>query len=268
MPGAKGGEAAKRHRNQMVTKQTGFATGRECGVPEAKVAQPVTANGTTRENVRLFRMPGSAFRVRMPRNAFLSVDLDYWNKASFDPWLPDTLFAGDLPRIVTLDHHDMLPAVNAQPGLTRLMNIDYHSDFIGADEPLHIGNWVNHVSWRRGAEYAWIVPRMVDYHLRLGHHHTGANPFTDPERLTGWRAAGKREGYDKDILDTVAAFGVCVSPDYLDRGSDAEAALRNLLGHLRHTGTPLVWSRKPENNAKFRERLDALGDDFNWLKAP
>lgn len=194
----------------------------------------------------------------MSRDTFLSIDLDYWNKASFDPWLLDAVFASGLPIVVTLDHHDILPHVNASPGLTRLENIDYHSDFIGADEPLHIGNWVNHVAWRSGAEYEWIVPRMVDYHLRLGHHHTGANPFTDPQRLTGWRAAGKREGYDKDILDTVAAVGVCVSPDYLDHGSDATAALRCLLGHVERSGISIVMSAKPENREKFLTRVASL----------
>jgi hypothetical protein len=196
----------------------------------------------------------------MARDTYLSLDLDYWNKASFDPWLLDTLFASGLPLVVTLDHHDILPHVNAQPRLTRLLNIDYHSDFIGADEPLHIGNWVNHVAWRMNAEYEWIVPRMVDYHLRLGHHHTGANPFTDPQRLTGWRAAGKREGYDRDILDRVAAVGICISPDYLDHGADATAALSLLLAHMARTATPLVWSRKEENNAKFRARVEVAKD--------
>lgn len=197
----------------------------------------------------------------MPRDTYLSVDLDYWNKASFDPWLLDALFASGLPLVVTLDHHDILPHVNAQPGLTRLENIDYHSDFIGTDEPLHIGNWVNHVVWRAGAEYEWIVPRMVDYHLRLGHHHTGANPFTDPQRLTGWRVAGKREGYDKDILDTVAAAGICVSPDYLDHGADATAALRCLLGHVERTGIHILMSAKPANREKFLARIEALKNE-------
>ena len=142
------------------------------------------------------------------RDTFLSVDLDYWNKAAFDPWLLDAIFAAGLPIVVTTDHHDILPQVNAFPGLTRLENVDYHSDFIGGDEPLHIGNWVNHVAWRAAAHYEWVVPRMVDYHLRLGHHHTGANPFTDPQGLTGWRSAGKREGYGRDSLDRVAACGI------------------------------------------------------------
>lgn len=196
-----------------------------------------------------------------PKDTYLSIDLDYWNKASFDPWLLDAVFASGLPCVVTLDHHDILPHANARAGMRRLLNIDYHSDFIGTDEPLHIGNWVNHVAWRADAEYTWIVPRMVDYHLRLGHHHTGKNPFTDPAGIAGWRAAGKCEGYDKDILDTVAAFAVCVSPDYLDHGSDATAALTTLLGHLRRTGAPLVWSRKEGNNEKFRARLAELGGD-------
>jgi len=190
----------------------------------------------------------------MTRDTYLSVDLDYWNKASFDPWLLDTLFASGLPLVVTLDHHDLLPHANARTGLTRLENIDYHSDFIGDDEPLHIGNWVNHVAWRNNAAYEWVVPRMVDYHLRLGHHHTGENPFTDPGRLTGWKSATRREGYDRTVLDRVAAAGICVSPDYLDRGTDAEAALTTLLGHLRRTGLALVPSRKPENNAAFAAR--------------
>lgn len=195
----------------------------------------------------------------MASDTYLSIDLDFWNKAAFEPTLLDAVFAGELPRIVTLDHHDLLPHVNGFPGLTRLENIDYHSDFIGVAEPLHIGNWVNHVAWREHAEYEWVVPRMVDYHLRLGHHHTGENPFTEPRRLTGWRAAGKREGYTADVLDRVAAVGICVSPDYLDAGTDATAALTCLLEHLRRTATPLVMSAKPANNEKFHTRLESLG---------
>lgn len=195
----------------------------------------------------------------MARDTYLSLDLDYWNKADFDPALIDAVFASGLPRVVTLDHHDILPHVNSFGGLTRLVNIDYHSDFIGFDEPLHIGNWVNHVAWRAGAHYEWSLPRLVDYHVRLGHHHTGANPFTEPARLTSWRSADKREGFDADLLDRVAAVGVCVSPDYLDDGSAATAALTRLLDRVQDTDTPLVPSAKPANVTKFLTRLASHG---------
>lgn len=197
----------------------------------------------------------------MTRDTYLSVDLDYWNKASFDPWLLDALFTSGIPLTVTLDHHDMLAHVNAFPKLTRLENVDYHSDFIGTDEPLHIGNWVNHVAWRGVAHYEWVVPRMVDYHLRLGHHHTGANPFTDPLRITGWKSADKREGYDRNVLDRVAAAGVCVSPDYLDEGSDAHAAFARLMAWVRRAGVAVIPSRKAENQRKFEIRMSAWGND-------
>ncbi len=196
----------------------------------------------------------------MSRDTYLSIDLDYWNKAPFDPALLDAVFALGVKPRVTLDHHDLLPHADAHAELTRLVNIDYHSDLLSAPEPLHIGNWVNYVSWRARAEYLWVLPRLNDYHLRWGYCHVGENPFTDTPRLTGWLAADKREGYDLDeLLPRVAAVGVCISPNYLDEGSDADAALRRLWAHLESSGTPLVWSANPANNARLRARLERLG---------
>ena len=196
----------------------------------------------------------------MCRDTYLSIDLDYWNKAPFEPALLDAVFArGERPR-VTLDHHDLLAHADAYPELTHLVNVDYHSDLLSAHEPLHIGNWVNYVSWRAHGHYRWILPRMNDYHLKWGYCHVGENPFTDTTRLTGWLGAEKREGYELDeLLPRVAAVGVCVSPNYLDEGADADAALRRLLEHMRRTRTPLIRSAREANNARFRERLARTG---------
>lgn len=209
--------------------------------------------------VHLSLFPSPLRSPAMSRDTYLSIDLDYWNKAPFEPALLDAVFArGERPH-VTLDHHDLLPHADAHPELSHLVNIDYHSDLLSTHEPPHIGNWVNYVSWREHGHYLWILPRMNDYHLRWGYCHVGENPFMDTRRLTGWLSADKREGYEPDLLERVAAVGICISPNYLDNGSAAEAAIRHLLGHMTRSGTPLVTSRNPENNRRFEERLHALG---------
>lgn len=195
------------------------------------------------------------------RDTYLSVDLDYWNKAAFEPALLDAVFDTGLPAVVALDHHDLLPHVASFPALTQLVNVDYHSDLMSSPEPLHIGNWVNHVPWRGGADYLWALPRLNDYHLKWGCCHVGENPFLDTVRLTGWRSADRREGYDLDeLLPRVAAAGICVSPNYLDDGSHASAALRRLLLRMRDAGLSLIPSAKAANNARFLARLAVLGE--------
>ena len=195
----------------------------------------------------------------MTRDTYLSIDLDYWNKADFDPALLDHAFDSGLPLHITLDHHDLLPHADRFPHLTRLVNIDYHSDLMSAHEPLHIGNWVNYVSWRAHADYLWIVPRLNDYHLKWGYCHVGENPFLDTRRLTGWKAADKAEGYDLlNLTTTAAAIGICISPNYLDHGTASTAALRHLIHRTKESLSPVLLSRNEENNVKFHRRLDEL----------
>lgn len=189
-------------------------------------------------------------------DTYISIDLDYWNKASHDPWLLDAVFASGKPIAVTLDHHDLLPHLEAQAGLSRVVNVDYHSDFFSTHEPLHCGNWVNYVSWRARGHYLWVLPRMNDYHLRWGYCHVGENPFLDTTRLTGWRSADKQEGYGHEILDGVAAIGICISPGYLDLGSDARAAFRQLMAHVRRAGVSVEMGTNQANIDRYLKRLE------------
>lgn len=195
---------------------------------------------------------------------YLSIDLDYFNKAPFDPWLLATAFSLGLPTTLCVDHHDILPHLDeisrqrmsaGLPPIDKVVNLDYHSDLLSAPEPLHCGNWVNFVPFRDSASYLWILPRLNDYHLRWGYCHVGENPFIDTRRLTGWLAADKQEGYFSDLFADVVAIGICVSPNYLDSFSDSQSAFAQFHALASQYQLPVIPSANPEYQAIYEQRL-------------
>lgn len=157
-------------------------------------------------------------------NAFVSIDIDFWNPlnhTSLRPYLDQltALCRGRycIPLSAVTNHQQMLPLVNAS-GATRLVNLDTHSDLADPTAAeLSCGTWVGYCKARQVGHYHWIHadthekgecngewpifrPRGVDHDL------------TDWELVTHERVR-RAPALDK-LLNGAVAVCVCSSPSY------------------------------------------------------
>ena len=157
----------------------------------------------------------------------LSIDLDYWssNRCRIRP---RTFFR----KLATLGlsyrlymyHQDVVPQVNTS-GCSRLINMDYHSDFCdGSPSVSRInvrpceGDWVDWINWRKNGEFVWAPPnysRCVEGGSgrcdAFGHKNW---PYLEKNEWAKVRVTKKPEDVVswKDIVD----ISIVVSPGYVD----------------------------------------------------
>lgn len=157
----------------------------------------------------------------MTKSTYLSVDLDYW-------WRPgmrnSLLFIKDLlslGRQVTVftEHHLVLREINRQ--YKKVYNIDYHSDII---EPCpgwpECGSWVNHVPFRKDAEFEWRFPSWKECVYRgngLCHKprrdNSRSNPFVY-NNMHSWKSVSRKQGIENIDLDDVDKISLVLSPEW------------------------------------------------------
>ena len=93
----------------------------------------------------------------MKTDAFLSIDLDYWQVTSGEKSLRDVLdIALCLDKInLYIEHDEIINDVNNSNARV-LINIDYHDDYT-MEDPLeaHCGNCI---TWKKTGKYIWVSP--------------------------------------------------------------------------------------------------------------
>ena len=155
-------------------------------------------------------------------STYLSIDLDYWRYFN-DDWHSKRFFervlALGLPITVALHHHHLLWSINRRArGLTRVINVDYHSDITEEDfQPFELneGTWANFVQRPEQMTFEWRYPSADCLDSQTGYCHTYANPFK--KTCTRWRRVVKKLGVARIPWSDVQAVGVCLSPGWLDR---------------------------------------------------
>jgi len=187
-------------------------------------------------------------------NVYLSIDLDYWQKHR-NPKACTAFFQKvwklGLPVYVVMDHHHLLPHVNASDCDT-LVNVDYHSDLADV-RPGYVldfgeGTWTNFVDWRWGGTLIWHYPDARCLSC-AGYCHDQRNPFADPA-ATRWSTARKRAGLGDIPWQHIKALGVSVSPNWLGRTSTLVEPLTKLrVGHWLTD-----FYRKAERNQPCRRQ--------------
>ena len=187
---------------------------------------------------------------------YLSIDTDFWNG------LPPSRLRRDCERIVSalrarrvpvvavMNHQQMLPYVSDAPA-RRLLHIDQHSDLCDSEvAELNCGSWVSFVSWRREGEYIWLRRHHV-----LDGECNGSRPIFAPT-TKAWRGKSdwgrvkakrvKSLPPLREILQSVVAAGLCMSPGYIDR-DEYEGVFRSLVQQFN-----LPYKRGVRNEADRR----------------
>lgn len=175
---------------------------------------------------------------------YLSVDLDYWDKArhrkACTRFIRQVLDL-KVPTLVVLNHDEMWGDVN-RSGCRRVEHVDYHSDV--ADYPesctegckdcvqckdmiFDEGTWLSFVRWRKQGELLWRFPTWKCYRNGWGTCHGVRDPFKQP--VSGWGIIGLRHGLQGIPWDDVTRVGIAVSYDYWGKCS-YEDVLPELLG--------------------------------------
>jgi len=160
--------------------------------------------------------------------SYLSIDLDYWlnyndgvNCLNFFK----KVFALNIPIFVTVFHDQLIHHINCHSDFDTLYNVDYHDDIISFEDDadrdstlLYAAadyNWVNYVSWRCGSDYIWIPP-PGSIMQQDGFCDRDHNVYRNPkfQKLTQWGSVRHLTGPRHIDFRSIAAIGVCLSPDF------------------------------------------------------
>lgn len=167
-------------------------------------------------------------------DTYLSIDLDFWSSEFYHTDSSIRKFFKRLPKVSTVlvrEHHELLPHIN-KTRLSRLINVDYHSDLAGFRNKrrklpeLNEGTWVDHVRWRNGSEFVWHCPNFktcyVDGWGRCDSQ-CGDSVLETPKQH-GWGSATIRGSLRGIDMRRVARVGISLSLDWLD-GPHSRAVL-------------------------------------------
>jgi len=153
--------------------------------------------------------------------SYLSIDLDYWldheTRNSATNFFKKVLGL-NVPVTFVIEHEELLNDINKMKKLTRMYNVDYHSDIVAKydreDKPQDY-EWANHVKRRTKAEFVWMMPNVKCFDQHLGCcHGEGDNPFLK-NIDSGWRICRKKSGLRHIKLESVERVGVCLSPCFV-----------------------------------------------------
>jgi len=154
-------------------------------------------------------------------STYVSVDLDYW--LNYETQNSATNFFEQLldlhvPTTFVIEHEELVADMNKMKNLTRMYNVDYHSDIVAQhdrEEKPQDYEWANHVNRRTKAHFTWIMPNVKCYTEHHGTcHGEGPDPFVKRNK-SGWKSCSKQVGLRHVNLKNVERIGVCLSPCFI-----------------------------------------------------
>lgn len=160
------------------------------------------------------------------KDTYLSIDMDFWCKhfgIEHTTAFFNKISALNIKPVVVKYHHELAKYASCDNGLTRLLNMDYHSDIADIKEctldAFNEGTWVNYVRMSENNEFVWYYPLKQCVGYRTGYCHTNIrnNPFNDNNQgKYNWKSVTCIHGEVPDNeLDRVSKIGICLSPDWI-----------------------------------------------------
>jgi len=200
----------------------------------------------------------------MKRDTYLSIDMDFWCKyQGFSKVINffNSLDNVKIKPVVVKYHHELTKYVNATPNISRLINMDYHSDIadvIKCDKHnFNEGTWVNYVRLEENSEYVWRYPmnKCIGYNTGYCHGDQHSNPFNKAhQNKYHWNRVLKTYGpVEPWELNRIAAIGICMSPNWTYSKNEYFANL------LRHKGYV--------NNHEYEILMDGFSDNLKTHEA-
>lgn len=170
---------------------------------------------------------------------YLSIDLDYWNldKTPLQAkQLFRKLFSTGIPLVLVRDHDALLDFANRSKA-TKLINVDYHSDFANyteedyGDAIPNCGTWIDFV--KRLEEFEWRYPshnkcfKKCEGRCECSWYGAAAAFWRTQISRRGHRVRHSR-GIKYLPYSAVIAAGVSVSPEYWENEEVLQEILRFL----------------------------------------
>lgn len=153
-------------------------------------------------------------------STYLSIDLDFWCKHN-DPKSAIRFFRKvqglNVPVTFFIEHDEMVEDIKKVKDLTKLYNVDYHSDIVAQKEKGYLQdyNWANFIPLSKNADYIWILPNMKCYDTYEGLCHAdGIDPFENPKE-SGWKSC-EYKTMSKIDWRNIKRVGVCISPIFVE----------------------------------------------------
>lgn len=160
----------------------------------------------------------------MVKDTYLSIDMDFWshcaNYKKVNKFMHNLKTTGIKPVVVKY-HHELVKHINGMDGVTRLLNMDYHSDIADisdcTEREFNEGTWGNYIRLSENNEFIWYYPSRNCPSMTAGYCHSGCdNPFDKANQgLYNWNRILKIYGQVPNFeLDRVAGIGICLSPNW------------------------------------------------------
>lgn len=201
----------------------------------------------------------------MKRDTYLSIDMDFWCK--YTGFAKVTEFFNTLDKVkikpvVVKYHHELTKYINEMPNISRLINMDYHSDIadlVDCDkESFNEGTWVNYVRMQENAEYVWRYPLNTCLGYLTGYCHGNAryNPFNKTEQgKYHWNRVLKVHGpIEAWELNRIAGIGICMSPNWTNTKHEYFCNLLMAKGYITKEEHQELMSRKNESLKRHEEK--------------
>jgi hypothetical protein len=187
----------------------------------------------------------------MKRDTYLSIDMDFWYK--YRGFTQAVKFFNSLDQlkikpIVVKYHHELTKHVNETPNISRLVNMDFHSDIadieICDNENFNEGTWINYVRMQENSEYVWRYPMNTCLGYFTGYCHGAErnNPFNKSEQgKFHWDRVLKVRGpIEPWEFNRIAAVGICMSPNWTHNKNEFFADFLMAKGYLNKTDRKLM----------------------------
>lgn len=205
------------------------------------------------------------------KDTYLSIDMDFWCKhfgIEHTTAFFNKISALNIKPVVVKYHHELTKYASGNNGLTRLLNMDYHSDVADIKQctldTFNEGTWVNYVRMGENKEFVWYHPLKQCMGYRTGYCHTNIrnNPFSATNQgKYNWKSITSIHGEVPDHeLERVSKIGICLSPDWItDVQKTNFVALLDSFGYIDEKTKPRL------EQAMMHESMDER-KEFTILK--
>lgn len=209
----------------------------------------------------------------MTRDTYLSIDMDFWCKyRGFDKVTDffNLLKTINIKPTVVKYHHELVIDINKTKNVSRLINMDYHSDIaditICDANSFNEGTWVNYVRMNDNAEYIWRYPmnKCVSYDEGYCHLHPNHNPFNKHnQNKYHWTKVTRKHGsITHEELNRVRAVGICLSPNWTHTKHEYFVRLLNAHGYLNNSMMEKLMKFDKYESLKERQVYLQINENF------
>jgi len=179
---------------------------------------------------------------------YLSIDIDYWNLAETALEAKDffrKIFRLGVPLVIVWDHQDLIEFAD-KSAATKVINVDYHSDYANLTEKQFeelvpdCGTWVEYI--KRLKEFEWRYPSFSRCFKNMEGRCEEWTRFGVNAAMRFWKAGVSRRGHVvahkqgiKNLpYSQIVAVGVAVSFGYWNNDKIENDIYKYLYHHRKH----------------------------------